>query len=360
MQLAMVSLNLSKEQKDALRELGFEGIKSSEVYLTLNDTQIQALNALDQYAKGSYEALRSFFQKAQDELKKEADVVGVTVTRTSLDLKHEIEQQQEELRQLIGSILDGLDQIASSMARINEINLDNALSRQLKYFEEKKNAEIKGKRLTEEQKQKIEEKYQREAEKAREEAAKKRRKAELIQMAVNQALAIGKLAVDTPPPNPAFFIGLAVIMATFAAQIAEIRRQEIPAYRDGVESIEGPGTTTSDSILARVSRKERVVDAKTNEEYWPALTAVHNRKVPAAAINEFVENYGRNFEVTKVIHSSAELSEDAIAKKMAYQFQLGLAGMMGPNDYDKASTEYLRMIADAVQRTGGRENLRRR
>lgn len=360
LQLAIVSLNLSKEQKDALRELGFEGIKLSDTYLTLNDTQIQALSALNEYAKGSYEALRNFFKQATEELKKEADVMGVVVKQTSLDLKHEEEEQAESLRRLIADILDGLSQISDSMFRINQINLDAALDKQVQFFEGKKESEIKNKRLTEEQKQKIEEKYARKIAEAREDAAKKQRKAELIQMAINQALSIGKLAAENPPPQPAFFIGLAVIIATFAAQLAEIRRQPLPQYRDGVEMVEGPGTTTSDSILARLSKKERVVDAATNIEYFPALSAIHHKKVPAEAINEFAQNYGRNFEVTKVIqHTGATMSEDSLARKMAYQFQLGIAGAFGPSEYDKQSTEYLRTIAEAVSRGTGKENIRR-
>ncbi len=364
LELAITSLGLSKDQQKALQELGFEGIKLSETYLTLNNTQVQALAALNDYAKGSYESLRNFFKQAQDELKKQADVISVALGQTATDLNNEMFEKQDALKDLIADILDGVDQIASNLAAINEINLASALDKETSFYQGKKDSELKNKRLTEEQKAAIEDKYNTKIAQAKEDAAKKQRQADTIQLGIDQSLAIGKLATTTSPPSPAFFIGLAVILSTFAAQIAAVRSAPLPKYKDGVEYIEGPGTTTSDSILARLSKGERVMSAATNEAYYPALSAIHNREVPATEVNRFVQEYRRDFTITKnitrnIVPSQANMNDEAIARRLALQMQMGMVGAYEPSEYDKLSTDYLRIIAETVSKERRLDNIRR-
>ncbi len=59
---------------------------------------------------------------------------------------------------------------------------------------------------------------------------------------------------------------------------ALVAARKLPAFRHGGIDIQGPGTGTSDSILARLSRGETVTTAEKTKKYRPALEAIHNDK----------------------------------------------------------------------------------
>ena len=91
--------------------------------------------------------------------------------------------------------------------------------------------------------------------------------------------------------------------------------------------VTGPGSETSDSVPAFLSRGERVVTAKKNKEYWSTLSAVHNGLVPSNELNDFVENYAggrKNYD----------------------------GGIIVLNSKDSQMSKELREIKDAILRQG--------
>jgi hypothetical protein len=108
--------------------------------------------------------------------------------------------------------------------------------------------------------------------------------------AVSKAVALSPLTFGLPWSAVAAGIG--------ALQVANVIAQPLPKFARGVERLEGPGTKTSDSILAQLSRGERVVSADTNSEYFGTLTAIHNRRIPAKFLNSAVERYLKFGEFT--------------------------------------------------------------
>jgi hypothetical protein len=102
-------------------------------------------------------------------------------------------------------------------------------------------------------------------------AVKKQRALQAIQIAGNATLAVseGIVAVIAGfKKGPIAGIASALALAaTLASAIAGIRSalSDVPAFREGVDVFQGKGTATSDSNLVRVSKGERIVDAKTNK-----------------------------------------------------------------------------------------------
>lgn len=70
--------------------------------------------------------------------------------------------------------------------------------------------------------------------------------------------------------------GLGTIFGAFANAKALLSSAEVPAFKDGTEYLQGPGTGTSDSILMRGSKGERIVPAHINEQ----LQGVPNAMLP--------------------------------------------------------------------------------
>ena len=54
-----------------------------------------------------------------------------------------------------------------------------------------------------------------------------------------------------------------------------VKIKNLPSFADG-GMVRGPGTGRSDSVLARVSNREFVVNAKATKDYLPILTAINN------------------------------------------------------------------------------------
>lgn len=129
-------------------------------------------------------------------------------------------------------------------------------------------------------------------------------------------IGIGKAqAVVKALPN---FILAGVVAAFGAIQLGMVASRPLPKFAKGVEKLSGEGTETSDSIHALLSRGERVVPASTNRDYFPALTAIHNRHIPPELMNGFAMNYGAIQGGSVVVSDNSKLESklDKIVSKM--------------------------------------------
>lgn len=87
-------------------------------------------------------------------------------------------------------------------------------------------------------------------------------------------------------------IPLSILFGAIAtAEAAAIIGTKIPAFkrgREGEEALKG-GRPYQDSILAMLAPGERVVTAEVNQEYYPILSKIHNRQIPAGLLNTLAE-----------------------------------------------------------------------
>jgi hypothetical protein len=79
----------------------------------------------------------------------------------------------------------------------------------------------------------------------------------------------------------------AIAGAFAAAQIGLIAAQPIPEFAKGVIDLKGPGTETSDSIVARLSKGESVMTAEETRAFKPTLRAIRAGAVSPEALNAF-------------------------------------------------------------------------
>jgi hypothetical protein len=105
--------------------------------------------------------------------------------------------------------------------------------------------------------------------------AKDNKKFALLNIALDTAQSIIKgIAMFGPPPSPAGIAAIATASITGAVQAAIVAATPIPKFKDGVIGLNGPGTETSDSILARLSKGESVMTAKETRDYRSELEAM--------------------------------------------------------------------------------------
>jgi hypothetical protein len=107
--------------------------------------------------------------------------------------------------------------------------------------------------------------------------AKDNKKFALLNIALDTAQAIIKgIAQFGPPPSPAGIAAIVSAGITGAVQAAIVAATPIPKFKDGVLGVKGPGTETSDSILARLSKGESVMTAQETRDYRGELEAMRN------------------------------------------------------------------------------------
>lgn len=107
-----------------------------------------------------------------------------------------------------------------------------------------------------------------------------------ISIGLNAASAAAKaIALFGPPPSPLGIAALAAVGIITAAQLSAVAK-----FKDGVIDLHGPGTGTSDSIPAMLSRGESVMTANETGDYMPTLKAIRNREISPDILNNIATN----------------------------------------------------------------------
>lgn len=212
------------------------------------------------------------------------------------DIKEANIKLQEELTQ---AIFSASQTTLNTLFTLTQQNIQARESAEIASIEKKRDAELSSKDITEAQKAKIQERADRQIAIAKRNAWKAQQNADLAQAVLNGALAVTN-ALATVKPFPAAIIAAGLAGIQTAAQVAIIKNTPVPKFAKGVEKLNGMGTETSDSILAMLSKNERVVPADVNNDYFPALSAIHNRKVDHTLANSVLTDLANGtFNVTQ-------------------------------------------------------------
>jgi hypothetical protein len=199
-----------------------------------------------------------------------------------IDAENKAAQKRKELAQFT---IDQARVVADTVFTIMQQNRQAIFDADMAALEEARERELDNKNLTESQRAQIEKRYKLEEARLKQQAWKQQKDADLAQAVINGALAISRAwTLGLPAAIPA---SIAAGVAT-AAQIAVIANTKPPKFADGTEFLIGAGTGRSDNNLAYLSHGERVVPASVNSDYYPALSAIHNREVEPTFANNIL------------------------------------------------------------------------
>jgi hypothetical protein len=129
-------------------------------------------------------------------------------------------------------------------------------------------------------------KRDREEQALRKKAFDAEKEAKRLQTIINGAAAI--INAFATLPYPAAIVASALIAGQTASQIAVINKQQYRGFKDGVIDLQGPGTTKSDSIPARLSRGESVMTAEETQSSKNIFKAVRSKKLNDKILKEVV------------------------------------------------------------------------
>jgi tape measure domain-containing protein len=253
--------DLDKKFYDKKRE---EAEDYADFYKRLQD-------GLDGYEGNSLQKRLKAIRKYYGELIAEAKVYGRTKEEIdALTANRDKAIFQENLKE-VGKFVNTAAGIYGQFTEIQQMEyqnqkvaLDNKLAQGL-ISEEEYNAQVV------------------EIEKKRFEQNKQTQK---VQVLINTASAIARAFADLGPVGGA--IAAFALGAMSIKQISLIDSAQFPqAFKDGVIDLKGPGSETSDSIPARLSRGESVMTAEETKRYKPVLQAIRDGEFEAFVAKKY-------------------------------------------------------------------------
>ena len=93
--------------------------------------------------------------------------------------------------------------------------------------------------------------------------------------------------IGNPTLAPLAPVLIPITAGLTAAQISQIQAQT-PGFKDGVIDLQGPGTESSDSIVARLSKGESVMTAKETRKYKDVLEAIREDRLPGLIAEKYL------------------------------------------------------------------------
>jgi len=197
--------------------------------------------------------------------------------KKSNDYKNYLAQTLKEINKITQSFIDAEIQLAAQRTDRILKQLEREKQAKLKQIDFENKSVITQSDIRQAQIQKIEEEY---AQKQRDIEAKQfeyEKQLKIAQTIMNGVVGASRI-VAAQAANPVIMgISLAALAAATTAQVAVIEKQELPAFAEG-GMVTGPGTGTSDSILARLSNGEFIVNAKATQQNLPLLQALNEGK----------------------------------------------------------------------------------
>lgn len=260
----------SIEAKDAAETQQDLNEETTDKFIEGIDKQIRKRAEQIEEEKETFEAIQEREQKAAD-LKAEREQfafdIGVELARSFVDLQ--VAELEREMQ-------------ANEAAR----NAQLALVAGNKDEEDRINREFNAKqdKLRAEQKEK--EKVQ----------------AGISILISSSQAALKAIALFGPPPSPLGIAALAAVGVITGLQLAAVAK-----LKDGVIDLQGPGTSTSDSIPTMLSKHESVMTAQETSDFMPTLKAIRNREVSPDILNNIAMH--QDTQPTIVVNDYEKLAQ---------------------------------------------------
>jgi len=260
--------------------------KHNEKLASFDQAQIDAAKAFNM---DRMELMDEYFEWAAKKEEGEKDLFIDFIDEKMAKMR-EFERMRKELLMaaivVTQAVSDAFFDISASR---RQADFDN----QMEILELQREAIVNNESVTAAQRLKIEERLKKERARIQLQAWKDQQQADIAQAIMNTALAVTN-ALATVKPFPAAIAASIAAGISGAAQVATIKNQQPPRFATGTEKFIAEGTATSDSSWALLSHGERVVPTSVNEDYFPALSVIQNRKVPFDLANELLTKLATN------------------------------------------------------------------
>lgn len=172
------------------------------------------------------------------------------------------------------ALISATQSVVNSIYAASAARREAELNREIELLNSAKEKELAAENLTVQQRENIQERYRQRELRIKRQAFEADKAAKRSQALINGALAFTLALASYAYPYNLVVAGIGAALT--AIEIGEINRQKFPGFKKGKVNIDGPGTATSDSINARLSKGESVVTAEATAKWSHALEAMNN------------------------------------------------------------------------------------
>lgn len=215
--------------------------------------------------------LSGFSEKAQARARRRLESGFAALRDTAKEMREEIAVQSINIAQ------DQLNSIIFSEVNAYQVRLDNLRS----FYDEQISLAGDNTRA----KMQLELKFEKESSVIRKQMAEKDKQARRFSTVIDTAAGVMK-AFATAPDIYVAIVQAALVAATGISQLAKINREQPRGFAKGVINLQGPGTSTSDSIPARLSKGESVLTAAETKRSFGLLKAIRAKKIDDSVIKD--------------------------------------------------------------------------
>lgn len=278
--------------------------------------------------ESDYQKALDLLHDQQDKEKKEKDAnrdFNLKRAKEQADEELRIEKEKEDNKKRIRQA--AIDFGLASLTRILQFSLINR-EQDLEDLDSYYDAQIEAAGNNEAAKKQIEKKRKAEQEKQRLAQIEQDQEDALTKIAIDTAVGVIRALITPPIPN---FLLAGIVAGAGLVQAATVRSVSgkslrSRAFAEGEINIDGPGTTTSDSINAKLSRGESVINAEATSKSMNLLEAINNREIDDRILQKLSTDGGRQttpFDdsrmVNAIIGSRIELEKQGLTLYRYYQ-----------------------------------------
>ncbi len=258
-----------KKEKEGRLRLHFDNMES------ITDVHEQALLGLKKVYDDAQKAEdKKNTEEEEKNAKKREEVYDEELKKAAEAEKKRLKKEKEELKQMAEDDIEFTSEALQRKNKLQEQQLDNDLDMRQRNIIQQQELASEGRANT----------------LAFEKAAAAKDELEKQQLAIKEqkqqkAIAFLKLfASYADKGNPDEALSKTLIQMAIAGAIAG-------SYKEGIEGIDGAGTETSDSILARLSKNESVITARGTRDNAGLPTAMNEGKVDEYFEKQFLPKY---------------------------------------------------------------------
>lgn len=268
---------INNKLRNELKKLGFEYVEDQKEIQDRIIDIIQEANDLIERTEGdsfqrrmarSKQMFEDMARKIKEEMSKTSDfdLLGALIKKLG-----EVEEAGEKAASAIT-----LDQAANMVSQVGDLYGELSKRQSVLYENEQNNL----KKMLD-QKLISEEEYERRSMELKKKQFNQERQSAIISAIIDGASGIMKAIALFQ------YWQIPFITALTAAQISTISAQQFPGFKEGVIDLKGPGSETSDSIPARLSRGESVMTAEETKRYKPVLQAIRDGEFEAFVAKKY-------------------------------------------------------------------------
>lgn len=212
-----------------------------------------------------------FSEKAQRRARRRLESGLAALRDTAKEMREEIKVQTINIAQ------DQLNSIIFAEVDAYKVRLDNLRI----FYDEQITLAGDNKKY----KEQLELKFEKESDIIRKRMAEKDKQARRFSTVIDTAAGVMK-AFATAPNIYVAIVQAALVAATGISQLVKINREQPRGFAKGGLNIQGPGTGTSDSIPARLSKGESVLTADETKRSFGLLKAIRAKKIDDSVIRD--------------------------------------------------------------------------